>query len=826
MMNRINRWALNNSLLVSVSCILVALGPLAAASQPEQSPAERRLATKFAQAASLILMQDPLTVEAIESANLLMLEAANLTPGDVEMWRLAHAASALAENDQARLRSVAQIVALDPADDGARLEQISHQLLEHQTAEELAVALEEQLTKAQREGLSPAVLSRLALDLALLERRRGNDHAFADRLAQAASLDPSHQAAAALAAGYFQMHVDDVVAEAELLLQLVLANPLSVESVALLAAHMLNSAAYAGAEQFYDLAIDAYTAMNVRAPADLVADAAIAQFGRGNRDAALRRLFARQREENALLHQQLQRARPDLTPRDRANYVAAVSPIFATVRAAIHHRMDDNVETQTALAAFAYSQAIRELEENQNVSEAERRARIAMLRLEQAWTLIWLGGDLERVDEVLEEVRGAAELSSAAELRFQGWKALREREFQHAADLLEDIAPEDAPARLGYAMALLELGERREGARELLGVARAQPGTLIGVYAADILAELLGTRAPLTSEAVELDRLASTYPRGLHRAMSEPTTVLGFRLVPVEQQYEAHEPILLNIEITNNSPVPLAIDPQGPVLPEVALLPSVQIVQARVGALPPIVVSIDRRLRLMPRERLIIPVDLRRSHVGDVLDRYAILGAIVRVRGVINFRATLDGSIVPALLGSDSRPPSMWVSGVRPSPQWMQQSVTILRDVSAPTQDLTRLALFGLAVSGEAAPTMTEEQQRLLQDAREAVAEAFARADGTAQAWLISVWPASFLEAAIPIDRYANDRLVTLAHLMYRSRRRDDPMVGEAMRSDDPTLRQIASFVAQRAEAGGDDEGVLRLPDERTFEDPSRSRQP
>ena len=90
----------------------------------------------------------------------------------------------VAERDALRDQALEQVGRLDSSDDVIRLRRLNVAVDRHHTAEERIAAYEKILAEKNRDRLGPAVASRLALDLAFLNRRVGNTEAFADWLAQ------------------------------------------------------------------------------------------------------------------------------------------------------------------------------------------------------------------------------------------------------------------------------------------------------------------------------------------------------------------------------------------------------------------------------------------------------------------------------------------------------------------------------------------------------------------------------------------------------------------------------------------------------------------
>ena len=136
-------------------------------------------------------------------------------------------------------------------------------------------------------------------------------------------------------------------------------------------------------------------------------------------------------------------------------------------------------------------------------------------------------------------------------------------------------------------------------------------------------------------------RLIASIPSVVDRFPDEPTLAVSLRVTPAKTTFGPYEPIIVNIEITNNAPMPLAIERGGPIQPQIAIFCSVQMSRERaLPDVPPIIVDFDRRLRLEPREELIIPVDLRRSVLGTVLNERPLRGAMLAVVGILGFRLT------------------------------------------------------------------------------------------------------------------------------------------------------------------------------------------
>ena len=769
---------------------------LAAVSEPASGAAltpQERLSIQMARSASLLLQAEPLTVGAIDGAMFLLTKAAELSPDDPELWRAILKLAILAERDEPRRAAVRRIVKLDPRDEATRLLRLNDFIELRHTAKERIDVYQKLLSAENLKLIGRPVASRLAMDLARLQRSRGDVEAFGDWLAQATLLDPANRAAVATAAGFFRWNVEDPYGEAELLTSLMLADPTDVSTQITLAQLLLEQGASRGADRIYELASRNLRAAGGQPSSDLVADRAIAKWARGDPQAALGVIRRHQRDTDASHRLSISRARPDLSPLDLARLHAPWEPTLATVRAALHHRLEDE-QAEPALGDCinTYQSAIDRAAAQETVDRVE----VARLYLEMAWVAVWLGAEVDRVITFLEAADRFEPLSESASRRFDGWLAFRRGDLGKSVALLRPLAETDPAARLGLAAALHAQGNVGDTLRELETVARERPGTLIGVWASDRLAELAGRRAGTPAAASRLEELIASIPAVFDRYPTTPSLAVEIRATAAKPTFGPYAPVEVHLHITNNSPFPLAIDPDGPIRPQIALLPSVQTGREPVRRpIAPLIVDIDRHLRLDPHETILITVDLRRTEVGDVLNRYPLSGAIVRVKAVLNFVATPLGVIQPGLLGSEDETPPFRVDGVRITQMWAQEAIASIIKPDGP-RDLGLMALLGHLATSTITDPGAGETARLVADAGPAVAEAFAQLDAVSQAWLLGVLPVGeAMEPILVMARKSEEKLVRISYLLYRLSGPDDPMLAAAKRGTDDEVRVIADVV-------------------------------
>ncbi|MHC4107422.1 MAG: hypothetical protein ACYSTY_04970 [Planctomycetota bacterium] len=753
-------------------------------------PSNQRLATQLARTVRFVVAADPLTAESLDAAAVLTDQAVRLAPEDPDLWRTALRLATLSERDERRRQAVRQLVSVDPWDEPARLLRIDDAVAGYHTAEDRIDFYLKLLSPENRELVGAPVASRLAMDLAMLHRARGNLDGFSEWLAQAVSLDPANRPAVATAAGFFQWNVDDPYAHAELLVSLLLADPADTATQVTLAELLLEHGAYVGASRLYDMATRYRQAAGVAVTAELRADQAIAQWGQGRAEDALRTIRDHQRELDIAHRSKSKQQQPQLRPLELAGMHAPPDPTLAMVQAGVLTRRGaDEAASAGRDAVAAYQAAL----DAANADATTEPAVLARLYVEMAAVAIWRGAeDLDRVSGWLQSAEAIQPLSDEAGARFEGWIALRRGEPARAIEILQPWAETDAAARLGVALALRDLGQVSDATAELRAVARAVPGKLVGVWAADQLVALGAEPLDPTPLAARLEQLIETIPTAFDRYPESPTLAVAIRVAPAKPTFEPYEPVLVNLTITNNTSVPLAIDPDGPIRPQVALLMRARITKSpRLDQLSPIIVDIDRRLRLRPRETLTVTVDLRRTPLGEVLNTYPLSGAMVRVKAVLNVTSTPYGVIRPSLLGSEHETAPFRVDGVRVNASWIEQALASVVEADA-REHVELLALLSHVLVIDDLP----ETSPLRADAAAALVSAYPELDPVSQAWLLGVMaPSEAIEPILEMARTSEQKLVRIAYLTYRPESPTDPVLEAARHSDDADMRAIAEAI-------------------------------
>lgn len=810
------RVRLRLGLAAIVAAVALTAGGASAAVAQEESrvagPDERlaeagrlRLARLLTRTALELLRLPEPTAADYEVALTLSEWSSELAPDWLAGWRtflqIASVAESVDDRGSERLRTaLSAIVRLDPRDEVARLRLLSLAVDRYGTVEERVAAYERLLAPQNLPRLGGAVASRLALELALLLYRSGDVDGFASRLAESVALDPSHPAATEMAAGFLRHRVNDPVGEAELALAAAVANPANLDPLQTLASICLSNGAFIASQRLFGVVLPLMPVQR-RAIAEASAGLALSEWALGAVPAAIAIIDKRQRDLDQLAREEARLQDPDFDWSQADRIRVPPDRQLSTLKAVILR----SIESPEADAAVGEALLAMRLEADQmsQGGESTQVARgIAELALESIGMLLWLGADVDGAVGMYEQLMQSVRIGDSARARIDGWIALRRGDAAKAVELLEPLAEADPISSLGLAQAYRDLDRRSDAARQYLEIWRRVPGSALGVWSRDRLASLLGRPVPGSETAEALEALVRGLPRTYDRLLSERERAVGLMVRPRKTPVGPLEPVEIDVEITNLTDLPLAISSAGPIEPNLAIIANATVSQLeRAVASPPLVVPISGVLRLAPRERVVVPVDLSLTAFGEVLDRTALSGSTVGCRALTNFRPVSGGALQPAVLGAKAEGPQIRVEGVRVSAGWIEDA---LAAIATPDGDEDLISMNLLAAVGAAADNATEappEEFASLTRIWPAMQAAWETLDPASRGWLLATFPAipsKGIAELVDRSRSSRDPLTVLGYLLGRVRSPDDPILLEAIASGDPRLEMVGELVRSR----------------------------
>lgn len=535
-----------------------------------------------------------------------------------------------AGNNEEVLRATSELLALEPDDTVALLRLVSARIARVQRAED-RLAMYDRLTSKEGSAIPSPVRSRLALDAALLARERGDDTGFATRLALATSLDPANKDAAVLAAETVLAATADPLARAEVLLNVIMADPLDPAAHYRFARELRDQGAFVAAVRFQANAERLYVQTGYSATIDESLESLIGQWQLQGADKMIELIQGIEVNARETRRQQIAYAQAAGVDPGPPLEEFRLEPRLELVRMAANLAL----ERQTAAEASVNS-ILAELDAQisrlRNPPEGYTKPTpeaIEQRRLENLATgllaRLWCGLDTEGAAKALEELKSAGTLTGAALQRFEGMLALRSGDIDGAIKTLEPLATEDTQAGLALAHAQLAKGERSKAISTLARVALNNRAAISGAYARSRVQTLLNQTLEPTADARRIEEYCARLPAWLDEMVASPRSFIFVTAKHAADRGTVVDSQWLRVGIKNLGRVPLSLGPGRAISSRLLLTPSLTVQ----GAAPPTtgvkpeIVELDRRLTLKPGEAVESDVWVGHGQIGAFLDSLA-----------------------------------------------------------------------------------------------------------------------------------------------------------------------------------------------------------
>jgi hypothetical protein len=610
--------------------------------------------------------------------------AHDLNPGDAEILRLLIEARGGAGEPEAVDALSRELLKLDPADSVTQLRVISSEIgSRNQSAEERLRAYDLFLGP-RGAGFDGSVRSRLALDSALLLREQGDLDGFAKRLALSTELDSTNKDAATLALNFFAEQTTDPVGRAELFLNVIYSDPFDPDAHLGLARELARNGAYVGASRFY---------ANYQTLCGL--QGCQPDAGANNEHHVLDWLLTGAEDYVRRATESVTAARDDLMKRRSELELSGVTenlpePMEAglpmdlerlRVLAAAATGRRDLVEPAVRDMGLTVDRTKQELADPRKrtalgLDEAQAKELARSLTQESAWLCLWTAADLDRANRDFQEIRSNPATDPRDVQRMDAWFKLRYGELDAAESALRALGNETL-SQVGLAVLAELRGKPDEAIAAYIAIAKNVPGAPAGAYAqtrALKLIEETGSKATIEPmpAAKQLELIAKAVPNWLEGMLENPLEFMTLRaeLVGVDGgRVGMFDRMAIRVKLRNVSRFPLALGPDKPLNSRLLFVPSVRVgseLTQRPGMHA--VASIDRRMRLLPREELSVDLWPDNGFVGMMLQenlnnavnvRWRVLQGFHSVRGLYE-----EGpQCLSTEVGSVSRPASSVVLG-------------------------------------------------------------------------------------------------------------------------------------------------------------------
>ncbi len=556
--------------------------------------------------------------------------AQNINPGVGEFIRRRIDAWHEAGNNEEILRATQELLAIDPADTVALLRLTSARISRVQRAEDRLVMYDRLIGK-EGESIPASVRSRLALDAALLARERGDEEGFSRRLARATSLDPANKDAAVLASETVLAVSQDPIARAEVLLNVVMADPLDPAAHYRFARELREQGAFTAAFRFQSIAERLYSQSGASASLDNSIESIIGQWQLRGADAILELIQAIEGSARETRRQQIAYAQSMNVDPGPPLEQFRLEPRLEIVRLGANLALARRESAEASLRAIVaeLEAQINRLENPPEGFEKTDDEVIAQRRRENRATgviaRLWCGADTEAAQSEITALKEEQALTGAALQRFEGLLAMRTGNLSGALELLEPLAPTDVQAAVGLAEAYLLGGDRSKAISTFARIALEHRGSLPGAYARTRIETLLNEKLQPTSEARQLEEYCARLPAWLDEMASSARSFVFVTASHNTDRSTAVDSQWLRVSLKNLGRLPLALGPGRAISSRLLLTPAltVQGIAPPTTGVKPEIVELDRRLTLKPGESVDADVWVGHGQVGAFLDNLA-----------------------------------------------------------------------------------------------------------------------------------------------------------------------------------------------------------
>lgn len=740
-----------------------------------------------------------------------LLEIAHrLSPKESEILRLLIEAETAAGSGERVMELTRTLVAADPGDTVAQLRLITGRITAQQDSDG-RLALYNRFLGLDGEKLDASIRSRLALDAALLERERGDLARFAERLSLAVELDPTNKDAVTLALAFYSERRDDPVGRIDLMLDLLYADPFDTQVYRAVARHLAEQGAFNAADRFLNLLDRLYVAQGGGPDVDEVSFREVVAWNRLGAASIVRSLTDELDELRKQALSQPEGGEKGAAAGDGAARSSVRLPISSErTRLLAATALGDNDtarESMSELAASARRVAEGLLDparRPEGMSEADARTQVQGVLAEVVWLRLLSGQQIEEAATGLEVIRKDPAADAGMIARLDGWLALREGQTQRAAELLAPLADTDPLAALGVAMLLERSNERRAAAARYMDLAVRFAGESLGALARTRVQKITGTDVQRSAAASELEAIGAAVPDWLETIVSTPGRVVALDVQPVRTDVRTMERTQLRVTITNLTAIPMGLGPDRPLSSRLMLVPTAD-VQGRPMAGGELieVVSLDRRLRLLPRESVEATVWGDAGSLGLLLDLSSSTPSRVRWRVLQGFRFAPSGVYEQ---GPHSVVIDTSIVTRRPNPRFLMEPTALRQTIEeGGAREVAEaiLAIRGRQARAVERPVFSPEAIDMLM---ESAAQRFAVADAPLRTLMLAVLPSPVvMPASRRIDEQwlgeTNPDVLAMA-LALRSPEPTSPAFGLAQVRESESLSTLASALRARLEAG------------------------
>ncbi len=764
-------------------------------------------------------LNEPVTPEDYELAMYLLAMATDLDPSDTDLARSLVEAAWLAGDQEAVIRATRMIVRNDPRDTVAQLRLISSIINRQQTAEGRVKAYERFLGP-EGESIDPAVRSRLMLDLALLERERGNDTEFLVALRKSAKLDPSHKAAQSLVAQQYSHQIKDAATRMRLQIRVLNSDPLDPHVHLSIARMCAAEGATDAAWRFLNNAIRIYKTDVGRVPPLLQEQQLSLLWQYEGPDAIIEELNPSLADERATLKARIE------------SRLAASEPIDDLQRPE-EIRYDRGIDQIRLLAAFSLGDqetvdsVLIDLRNGLNAFYEEAQERMKQrganrMQILTEYLKEVVGYQTMRaivgIEQKVIETDMKRIIQNAPELEpffqpFEPFSRFAGGEYEIAKKQATDTLARSGPRDLIIAISSERLGQTDEAIEIYTQLTLDYALEAAGAYARTRLEELTGGESQITEEGELMQELASNIPQWFEKMITNPENTMALNIEPTQTAFGYGEHAGLRIELTNRSTLPLSLGSSSPIDSNFLIVPGFREIQSQFqGKGSAKVLDLGRRLRLKPLETISFVVDPDTVQTRWLIHSQPQSVIRQRWRALQGFKPLPRGGIVNSPFGLVSETPIVTRNVLAEA---NSNADSLVEGIGSDDPVRFRRSISGATASLYRPDLRPDLQGSDYESIVEAIWSAYERVDTTTKIWMLGKLP---VNASAPVMTSFDERvqqtltsdslmdpeidptLVAMV-LMTRVSSANSPIFDVADVHPDPRVGRIAELIKTRIEA-------------------------
>lgn len=655
---------------VLAACLALLALALPGVAQQEPSDAAAKEIARIA-LIDLRAQERPTGDDLLIAADLLAL-ASEFRPGDAQLIRRRIEALQNAGDDAGVIAATRELVRADPSDTVAQLRLLSWTVGLRQTVDERLDAYAKLVGERASGVIDASVRSRLAFDAALLARESGRDELFERMLDLALELDPSHKEAAALAVAVRLPGASSGVERLRLLSGLLMADPIDPNTHFSIADELTNAGAFGQALRFHTLGARLLEIAGESLTTTMVEQRVALRWYVEGPETILEEVESQLLSAREQARKQIERLERLGEPTDEIltpdeirldptrDQFRVLSALAEGRKASAINALGDLQRT--------ISQEFESLEErmgefSDDPEEARRQFDLTVSQTSAQLVSLTLlvGEQTSAMRTQVAVLRDAGNLPESVITVLEGLLLLRAGQPGAAIDRFERYEDRSTLAKLAQGIAYEQLGLEEQAAGHYLDAARSDPLRPFGAYSAALYERLAGSAPTLRDDTELIAQIAAKgLPVWLDAMIDDPTTFMTLRFELPEPTIGGLEPSRVRLIVRNTSPIPLALGPDRTISSRFLLSPLVEIDAVRIrGTLDPEVIDLSHRLRLRPREDLVVELDPSPATLGFIMDVRCSRRVRARWRVLQGFKIGQDRSFVPGGLSLGGQTPSL-----------------------------------------------------------------------------------------------------------------------------------------------------------------------